>query len=223
MEKICRAATFSEEIDAVVNQMLSPQPVAGWHATDPMIFNVIAATPRCQSIGSSSSQPAKSSSSFDYSAAFDLATQIDVMDQRRGPLPTYHSIDGSCQENWEDARSLLEGCILQSQGLCWQADSAIDTAARDFAKVIEEQGSCCLARLNVLVVVLEAHGQGELAQRFLSEVLDVSYGCLGSHSPVTATVDFMLKAVARSVKESKYNHAILRAIHPGLAHTWGYD
>ena len=229
MEEICRAATFSEELNAVVNQMFRPRPVAERHATDPMIFNVIAATPRCQSISTrpSGSQPAKLSSSFDCSAPFDLANQVDVMDQHRGPSSTYQSIYGSCQENWVDAGPLLskcfEGCILQSQGLCSQADSAIDTAARDFAKVIEHQGPCCLATLNVLVAVLEAHGQGELAQRFLSEMLDVSDGCLGPHSPVTATVDFMLKAAARSFRKSKYNHAILRAIHQELAHTWGND
>jgi hypothetical protein len=110
--------------------------------------------------------------------------------------------------------------MLHRQGFSEGAADSFRHAQGPLESMIRDCHPECLTTLNIMLSVLEAHGQNEPAGDFLSNVLVFSQRNL-TNNPVAATVEFMVKVATRNLRIDDVEIASLESIYHHLEHHFG--
>lgn len=157
-------------------------------------------------------------------------------------VPSQHLIRGlnNQSEGWTDAVAEMDilhyaedlphqfllrffrGHMMQNQGSKKDAADSFYHAYGILKTMIANRHPRCLVTLNVMLSVLEAHGQKDLAGEFLSNVLVFSQ-VNGVDNAVAATTEFMVNVATRRLKlvEVEVNH--LESIYELLRTEFGSE
>ena len=111
------------------------------------------------------------------------------------------------------------GCMLHTQGSAERAKDSFRHAGDILESMIRNCHPECLTALNIMLSVLEAHGQKDVAGEFLSTVLVFSQSTM-NENPVAETTEFMVSVATRRVEQ---DIEVLNSIYERLKDRFGSE
>jgi hypothetical protein len=191
-----------ESFKSVINQLLRPDSPAGCASAQLNMFKIL-----------SGSQPVSSQDEL----IRGLSRQRQVANHEVDYTTDYH--DGTdLPQNF--LVHFFGAFMLHRQGFSEAAADSFRHAKGPLQSMIRDCHPECLTTLNVMLSVLEAHGQNEPAGEFLSYVLVFSQRNL-NNNPVAATAEFMVNVATRQLKIDDVEIASLASIHHQLEDQFG--
>ncbi len=193
-----------ESYNNVINQILRPDSPVGSAATQLNVFKTLSGSRR-------------------VSSHEELIRGLD----RQCRVSDAAGTDTSGNYNGADVSHnflarFFAGCILRRQGASEAADGSFWHANDILEAMIKGCHPECLTTLNLMLSVLEVHGQRHLAGDFLSKVLLFS-GENRTINPVAATVEFMVKVATRAMNIVEVDLVDLHSIYEQLQARFGLD
>jgi len=193
---------------SMVEQLLGREHLEDATQPSEMLFGLLSLTPIA--VGRSSMHSREDTENHHHSA--------------NEPVPAIakSNVEGEHFKPKGDSCSFLShcfsACIWQGQGFQTKADQMMKFAMMNFEDMIVHENDETLTSLSVLVALLEAHGQGDIATSILHQAHSVATG-LGDDA-LTTTIIFMLSALDRSAASACYADR-LRGVHKKLEDRFG--
>ncbi|NJR31367.1 hypothetical protein HC762_01125 [bacterium] len=185
-----------ESFNNVLNQITNPSHPAGTHSSQLRVWRLLSGSPQAQS----------GPPSFIRDISCDCVISDPVVQHTH-----------NCQLGGDLPQTFLTHffawCMHFTQGSSDNAEPLLHHAGSLLQHMISTRHPDCLIVLNVLLSVVEAHGQRDLASDFLSSVLaSIQLG----HCPVEASANFMVGIASRKLAIIDVDHRRLQTIHKNL-------
>ena len=192
-----------ESYNSVIDQMLRPTTPAGAISNQLNMFKIMSGTRQVPSQELIRGLNHQSEGWSDAVAQMNHPHYAEVLPQRF-------------------LQRFFGGCMLQNQDSQEGAAESFRHAYRILETMIANRHPQCLVTLNVMLSVLEAHGQKDLAGDFLSNVLIFSHSNR-TDNPVAATAEFMVNVATRRLKLVDIEIVHLESIYELLKTEFGSE
>jgi hypothetical protein len=190
-----------ESYNNIINQMLRPSTPAGTTSSQLNMLKIMYGTRQVSS----------------QNLIRDLNHQHDILTNATAETNDPHYAADLPQRF---LKSFFGSCMLYNQGSQKGASDSLRHARDLLEEMIVHLHPECLITLNVMLSVLEAHGQNHLVADFLSTMLRFSQTNL-INNPVAATAEFMVNVATRKLKLDGAEVAQLRSIYELLSDRFG--
>jgi hypothetical protein len=193
----------TESYNNVIEQMLSPDSPAGLASNDLNMYRILSGLRQVPS---------------EEELIRDLDSEGGISNNAAEGTKRRH---GRTDLSQKFLACFFGGCMLYSQDSPEGAASPFRHACKLLEAMVRGCHSNCLAALNVMLSVLEAHGRKNLACAFLSVVQMILPR--DRINPVAATVEFMVRIATRKLKPIEMEIAHLQSIHEQLKDQFGAE
>lgn len=193
-----------ESYNNVISQLLRPETPTGSDSSQLNVFEMLS--------GSRQVSNQDDLSRALYSQCGLSNDAIEATDGRRDSEELPHKF----------LTQFFGGCMLHSQGSSGGATNLFRQANSLLQDMIRNCHPKCLTTLNLMLSVLEAHGQNRLAADFLSNVLVFSE-LNRINNPVAATAEFMVGVATRHRRLDEIDKAHLQSVYQQLKDRFGVD
>jgi hypothetical protein len=192
-----------ESYNNVIEQMLSPDSPAGPVSNELNMYRILSGSRQV---------------SCEEELIRDLDSEGGISNNAAEGTKRRH---GSTDLSQKFLVYFFRGCMLYSQDSPEGAASPFRHARKLFEAMVRGCHPNCLAALNVMLSVLEAHGRNHLAFEFLSVVQ--MFTPKDPTNPVAATVEFLVRIATRRLKPIEMEIADLQSIHEQLKDQFGAE